>query len=44
MVKMYREGSDPIKVQKGQVENAIERGWSLKKPAGKKQVKSKNKE
>lgn len=44
MVTMYKKGSDPIQVQEGQVENAIQRGWSLKKPTSKKQVKSNDKE
>jgi hypothetical protein len=42
MPTMYRDGSDPIDVQKGQIHNAEVRGWSLEKLTKKeKTIKSK---
>jgi hypothetical protein len=41
MPKMYKKGSESINVHPGQIDNAIQRGWSLEKPSTKKQVKSK---
>jgi hypothetical protein len=41
MQKMYKKGSEPIKVHPGQIDNAIQRGWSLEKPSTTKKVKSK---
>jgi len=35
MARMYKKGSDPIEVHDSQIENAIQRGWSLKKPTNK---------
>jgi len=41
MPKMYKKGSEPINVHPGQIDNAIQRGWSLEKPSTSKTVKSK---